>query len=212
MNRILILIASVAMSLGCSNQWRSADTGRDAKEVAEILAVIERDNQSLGVNDSARQNFFDLTNEPDSTIFFGEAPGLLGPVVSLLSLLDFSFLGQAYSFLSPLDIEAANVFFVDLPAADGNWAGLLVDIKLLGNTSFESPPKFFYSLQPGSVQDGEYQVVVEDDGGTALVLRSLDVDSDGFLEGVIQLQVYDFDSFGQERYLGKISTLVGYGP
>jgi hypothetical protein len=63
-----------------------------------------------------------------------------------------------------------------------------------------------------SIESGEYLAVLYDkNGDEKLVLRSFDTDGDDDLQTVIQIRVSDFDSNGAERYIGKFSTMVGYG-
>ncbi len=203
------LVKFVALSVllpimwGCSNQWREAEAGISPRELMHLLSEVQsQQDDSLtasDVNEALR-----LKDESDTAIFFASAPGPIGSVASVLSLTNFEFIGQAS--LSWREIVGARVFFFDRPTEVGRENALLIGICNSGSESFQ-----FYGFSgTSSINDGEFEAVMSSGGLQKLILRSFDIDG-AALSGVIQLRVYGFDSNGHERYIGKFSTLVGFG-
>lgn len=202
----------VAAILGCSNQWREADADLTSEEMLQFLADVEAAHgQSLAQGSVSEA--LALKDDLRTSIYFADAPGVLGPVVSVTSLADFGFLGSGQN-LTPFDIASVRLFFMDLPTDSGHENGLIVGIGTAGGTDTSASSSFTYYgfVGRGDVVDGEFEAILESGSEPRLVVRSFDVDDDDELMSVIQLKVYDFDQNGDERYIGKFSTLVGYGP
>lgn len=211
--------------LGCSNQWREGDAQIDGDEVLAMLdQVAGVSSESLdGEVTSSVSGMAEAVREkdnPDTTIFFADAPGPIGPVASVLALdnLDFLNLGEGLWYGN---VSQAQIFFLDTPTSSGRHNGLVIGIGTGagnsrdggsdGQNASESATAYQYAAMSGqgSIENGEFYVEMETPSGSTLVLRSWDVDGDE-LRAVIQLQVYEVDSAGEEIYLGKFSTLVGF--
>jgi len=195
-----IIILTVVGGVGCSNQWREADPQISADEMWSMLDEVESAQGASGSSGSISEAL-QYKSEASTAIYFADAPGPLGPVASILSFTDFSFLGisQITSFRQ---IQAARVFFLDTPTEAGRHAGLVIGIQQ------GSDVQYVGFSGSASFSGSTYTATLNGPSGS-VVLRSLDVQS-GDLKPVIQLKVY-VDTGGGERYIGKISTLVGFG-
>ena len=199
-------------SLGCSNQWRNADLEKDAQDVMNILNNIEDEVSTSGTVPQTAQNFFNLKNDLNSSIYYAEAfawGGPLGPIASVFSIYNYEFAGPPLAGLSYNNLTEVRVAFIDLPTDSGHQCGLMVDSVLMADGSANTA---FYSCTSAQVDGGEFIAQLERADGYKIALRSFDVDQNGDFKGVIQLKVYDIDSAGNEISNGKLSTLVGFGP
>lgn len=208
--RNILLTVTAMATLGCSTQWREADDGLDAETVAAgIQNILESSTLTASQGASDFQRLFE---DPGTSVYFAfsefgdgsesnprRTP--LGPPWSIVSLTDFSVFGKPD--LGALDLVYATVAFIDSPATGE--AALVVDFLEAGSSNYTT--KFFTASQAPYVDNGELVVVFGDE----LVLRSWDLDGDDALAPVIQFRVYSFDSAGNEVYIGKFPTLVGYG-
>jgi hypothetical protein len=183
-NLTRILLISLLASVGCSNYYRTADPGISASDVYSKYNSVA--GQSAGVMSAGPD-----VSSPDTTLYYSEGPGPLGPVVSVAALVDFSPLG--FAGMTTDNISDIVVFFAKSPSA----TSLTVSISGMSTQTFTG--------DGGSSDHGDYQVTVQGTAGS-LVLESFDADSDGNLPGVIQLHVYTSDG----SYIGKFSTLVGF--
>lgn len=193
MKKQALLIFSLLMSLattGCSNSWREGDSGRTPTEVGALLDEVAGASGSSTANSDVTTA---MQYRDDASIYFAEAPGALGPVGSILSFVDFAFLGSANYSLEGMHIKNARVFFFD-HSPD---FGLIVGIDQ-GNGF-----KYFGFSGKGTF-DGDFQAVLSGTSGQ-ITVQSDDIDGD-ILNDVMQLHVYD----SNRRYAGKFSTLVGY--
>lgn len=240
MNRGLkkISILAFALTAACSNQWREGDGQVSAADVQQFLAEVQS-TSAQSTSDTAMQKAMTLKDDPNTTIYFADAPSAFGPVASVLALDNLDFLQSGQS-LDYTNVSQARVFFLDSPSADGREDALILGIvsSALSNalkrsvkdlnpgdagtttpaaatTPVTAPTSTgtaftYYAFQgAGSIQDGEFSVTVTADNGGRVTLRTNDVDGDN-LKSVIQLRVYDFDADGNEQLLGKFSTLTGF--
>lgn len=200
MKRLVMACAlSVFITSGCSNHWREGDAQISGEEMLQILGEVQTGSSLMGGNVS---QVLQLKDDPATAIYFADAPGSLGPVASVLSLFNFEFLGQPD--LAWDSITQARVFFLDRPADGGRQTGLIIGIGVGGGSL-----SYYGFSGTGSIENGEF--VAQLSGGQKnITLRSYDIEG-GDLSGTIQLQVYDVDAAGNERYIGKFSTLVGFG-
>lgn len=199
----ILLVMALALT-GCSNQWRRADLGMNAGGVFSVLEEIETGVQPMATGGD-KQHFFALRYTPGMSVYFADGPSPLGPVISVLSLADFGFLGAEMASLYYEDIASVRVAYIEVPGQD---CALLVDIGLAAggyNTQYYSCDGAPY------IQDDEY-VAVLSGGSGKIALRSNDVDNKGNLRGVIQLRISVVDAAGNDAPVGKFSTLVGFGP
>lgn len=207
---LLSLLLGLLLS-GCSYQWREADPGITDDELIDLIGEIGK-NASVTSGTGNLQKLLTMVEDPYSSIYFAEGfadnSGTMGPPASILSFLDFYFVGR--DDITVWDIEEARAFFVDLVDENGvRQNALMIDLQVEGETNFVT--KVFVSGGDGGVGDDEFSVTLNgDSGGAALVARTYDL-SEGTdeLAGVIQLSLWDFFE-GEEDYLGKISTMVGF--
>ncbi len=204
---LLILLATTA----CSNQWRESDLGMDAADVLDLLNEVEVQS-SQSVSDQAAQKFFQIKNNPNSSIYYAEASangGPLGPLVSVFSVVDYGFMGSELSSLGFMDLSEVRIAYLDLDTETGSDCALMIDVKLLQGGNFVTR---FFECESLEIDGGEYRAELRASDGTRIMLRSYDVFDSGELKGVIQMRLSDFDSFGNPQDNGTFSTLVGFGP
>ncbi|MGE0763016.1 MAG: hypothetical protein AB7N80_07040 [Bdellovibrionales bacterium] len=213
--KLMIMAATVLMfsSVGCSNQWREADLGMDGSDVLEILNQLEDDATISGTSSQQVQTFFALKNNPNSSIYYADGysdhQGALGPLVSVFSVVRYEFVGAELAGMTYHDLSEVRIAFLDLPTESGHQCALMVDVKVIPLDQYVTS---FFECTSVEVGGGEFVAVLQNAEGSQIALRSFDVTQNGDLKGVIQLQVSDFDAFGNEQPNGKFSTLVGFGP
>jgi hypothetical protein len=211
---VVALAALVTMSLGCSNQWRTAEPGLDEAELEDLLAGINTHVMNNVGTSSGYEKFYSLANDPNASIFFGDGPSLMGPLVSAFSVNRYTFLDPMFHELTFMDLEYVSIFFVTVPTSGGDDCALLINLVIQDGATGEntSYPHFYECDGLGTTTDGEFLAKLYNENGGDIVLRSFDVYSDGQLKDVIQLRVSDFDLNGDEQPNGKFSTLVRFGP
>jgi hypothetical protein len=190
---LLILTLLTLTTAGCSNSWREGDSGRTPEEVAAYLDEVQNNSSSGTAVSGGSDVTTALQYRNEANIYFAEAPGALGPVGSILSFIDFGFLGSPNFTVQGMGIKQARVFFLD---ASPNF-GLVVGLDK--GAGFE-----YYGFSGQGSFDGDFEAVLSGSSGQ-ITVQSDDIDVD-ILNDVIQLHVYD----SQGGYIGKFSTLVGY--
>ncbi len=191
--------------LGCSNQVRESDPQLSGEE---MMAMLDQLTSGASANGSSAGNgvaeALTYKDDPKTTIFFADAPGPMGPVASVLAVdyLDFIRPGEDLWYGN---VTKAQLYFLDSPSTTDRQNGLVIGI-----VTGESEQYQYYGLSgQGAIVDGQFVVEMTSPTGARIVLRSFDTDGDDLLS-VIQLQVYEVDASGNEIYIGKFSTLVGY--
>lgn len=199
------------LTSSCSYQWREADAGIDDQILFELIEEFKQSSGAAG----GMSSFLTLANNENASLYFAEGwsdqQGTMGPPASVLAILDFSFMGQSGD-LSPLDMDMARAIFVDLKNESGEHENaLLIDFVLKGQTAHVT--KVFVSQRGNGIVNGEeFEVEMSESSGKRILVRSYDlVDGTDDLKGTIQLSLWDFDANNNEDFLGKISTLVGFG-
>lgn len=188
------------LNISCSQQTRTVPTD-DWTYVESVLADI---TSSATSNEVAQ--FKQLAETPGASVYFSDSPGYGSPM-SVASLGSFAFFGKPELWVG--DIAEVRVFFVDVHTTEGRRSALLLSIKAAGSESFET--KAFIGTRASEVQGGEFVAILGDTSGNeVLTLRTDYVDEDNELEGVIRLDVSEFDSNGLETYIGQFSTMVGF--
>lgn len=194
-------------SLGCSNQWREANFDIDPQEIDTYLSGLQT---SGDVGNDASSHFYSLYDDPNKVVFYADSRPEFGPLVSVFSIIDYSFLGPTFADLYFDNMKRAAVVFVVVPTTTGLECALMIDVEAKDELERVTDLKFF-NCTGASIDGGEFVAELEDSvGTTGIALRSFDV-YDGFFKDVIQLQLSDFDVNGNERPNGKFSTLVGFG-
>lgn len=194
----------MAAITACSNQWRDTDPGVSGEEVLSMLGEVAS-SSSLGGGTLSQA--LAMKDDPATAIYFAEAENSgggtispMGTVQSILSFYNFAFLGL--NDLNRDQIAGARVFFLDQKTADGvHNCGLIVAIKRAGEATFS----YYGFTGQGSVNEGEFDVTMNGDSGTAFLLSSFDVDGTDLMQS-IQLKMWD--SVG--AYNGKFSILFGF--
>ncbi len=201
--KVVTGLVLVALTVGCSNQWREANAGLSAQDLAVMLSEVSQSQaQALSSGDVAQA--LALNDDPNTVIYFADSHGELGPIASILSIYDFSFLtGNAQHTWA--SFSEVRIFFLDRPTAGARDNGLIIGLREPGQDM-----RYYGFTGHGTFSGDSFEVVLSSGGTKKVVLRTNDVTDDDF-DGVIQMQVYDFDGSGNEQYNGQFSTLVGFG-
>jgi hypothetical protein len=190
------------MPLGCSNQWRTGDANISAEDMMALLNEVQSaSTQSTGGGNLS--SILAMKDDPNTTIYFGDAGPPQPNVLSVLAFdtLDFLASGQGYDWTN---INSARVFFFDNPTG-GHTDGLIIGILPNGAQQFQ----YFGFYGAGQIDSGTLTATLLGDNGNALIVRSDDVDGQT-LTGTIQLRVYELDGGGNEVYIGKVPSLEGF--
>lgn len=197
----------------CSQHTRTIDGEADPQIVMDnFQESLDLLSTAAGAN-SVVDRLKAMAEDPNVGLYYSEGPSPLGPVESVFAVLNFDFL-KLDGGLQFSDIKFGRVFFLDLKTTEGRKNMLFLHIE-----PYEGNPTYaIYSnygdgfADPAQVSDGEFVTILSNSAGEqTLVLRSYDVepDSDDLMAN-IQLKVSDFVD-GQERPIGKFSTLMGFG-
>lgn len=189
----------VGASFGCSNHYRNVPID-DFSFIQSSLNEV-----AAASSGSAVSQFQQMAQMPGASIYYSDSVAY-GPVLSVAGLGSFAFFGRPDLWYGA--ISEVRIFFVDVFTTQGRQAGLMMAIKEVGKENFEV--KAFINTRPVEVVGDEYVAVLGTNGQEQLTLRTMYVDQDGELEGVIRMDVSDFGYGGLETYIGQFSTLVGY--
>ena len=206
-----ISIIGALLTTSCSYQTRTLESGITPAEMEANLAELEQ-AQSLSTSAGPMADVLAMKNKESMSVYYADAwkvrkdveglenPSAFGSVASVLSFNDFAFLGDTIGDLGYETITYARVFVF----VAGEEVGLIVGYKL-------NDDAFTYRAfkGTGSIADGSFDAVLENGNGQTIGVQSFDLE-DGDLANVIQLKVYMFDPNGEQRYIGKFSTLEGF--
>ena len=189
----------ISVLTACSNQWREADAGLSSEQVVKLLGEAGSANgQSAAIIKSL--------DDSNASVYFAEAPGNMGTVASVISLTYFNFLGKDDAF-TYRNISYVRIFLIDNPSSANQSASLIIGIKESGSDTLS----YYNFTGVGVFGSADYVTILKDPtSGREIVLESWDVEEEEF-KNVIQVRVSDVTAQGDERYIGKFSTLVGYG-
>lgn len=186
MKRILAF-TFLAITMGCSNYVRKADPGVSLQDVLNKLQTLESQSGDPSITSNLSS---------DSIIYYSEGPGPLGPPVSVAAMTDLSVFNSG-DIID--DVSSVQVFMIYTPSA--GTVSLLVGITGSSGT----PAVTSFTGNFSSDKNGFTATENRTNGNGTLTLASNDVNSDGNLADVIQVDVTS-----SAGYLGKFSTLVGF--
>ena len=199
---ILVLTCALGFA-GCSNQWRDDGLEISSEEMLTMLDEV-KGAQSASVNGNSLNEALSLRDDPSVVIYFADARDSGRSAVSVASLVSYGFLGEPN--LGWDQVADVRVFYLNTVSTSGSRDGLIVGLKKVGATAFT-----YYGLTGYSeFNDDMFESVLSMNGQERLVLRSFDVE-DGDLAPVIQLKAFEVGSNGSETYIGKFTSLVGFG-
>lgn len=204
---IVIALVLVSTHSNCANRWREASTGRTPEEVGAFLASI---SSSAGGAPSEAQQILNMVQNQGATVYYSEAPGEMGPVHAVTPV-DFQYLSNTQYGINAL--SNIRVFFVDLLVEGGTQNALILQYQISGEQAYTTKvySNLTGGLPLGSVEDGEFLAPLRDSSGRTILVRSFDVDPDGNLNAVIQLELSSVDAQGNEvENLGQISSMEGF--
>ncbi len=190
----ILTVLTIAMATGCSNHVRTSDNALTAADVQTMLQDVE----GAGASSGGSGNVADALSYKDregAIVFVAHAPTPKVRVANVVSFRDFGFLGAADPQTLGLNsITDARVIFIDVPSRE---YALIIGIKA-GSDTFS----YYAFTGSGGIGNGEFTANLS--GNTQITVKSFDI-QDGELGGVIQLKLFEGDS-----YLGKVSTLTGF--
>lgn len=194
--KAFLLVIGVLVS-ACSTQWRDASLDVSSDDVASMLA------EAQGTSGQSTTSTSMFPYSAQAVVYFGNAPSSLGPVPSFLSLMDFSFLGAGQDIWYG-NVQQARVFFLDYSHDSSD------DVELIFGLDTGSGFSYYTFTGQGGVDRGLFDATLTGPNGQEIIVESYDV-TDDVLADTIQLKVYAVGAGGDASYVGKISTLVGYG-
>lgn len=214
----LLAVILLATSVGCSYHWRESDPGVDGQYVMSVFDEIAGQS-SMFVNSGS---LGDLRNDPYATFYFSHT-GPMGPLSSVFSFSDTSFLGSVFNQPIPYGatvfdlqygygVSDASIIFYDSvsPTTGARYFTLMIKLTGSGGTSYfttQSAPNDY------SMTDTTFETRMPVSGGT-LVLRSYDLspDYEDELAPSIKLNAYLIEQgTGIEYEIGQFSILHGFG-
>lgn len=188
----LLCCLVLLLSTSCSYRYRISDPQLASADVMKYLGDAEQ-GANLSIQSANGQ---DLASDPNTTVFFADAPSPLGTINSTLAFDDLNWFGISDSIA---DVVGVRVFFLD------NSANSPRNVLIIGIQTVNQSDYVYYSFTgDGSVNGGEFSATMNGNSGT-IVVRSFDTDGDQ-LQSSIQLRVFDTDG----DYVGKFSILAGY--
>lgn len=204
MKKLLALFILIGIVSACANRWREGELSNQS--VPDVLAYVKR-TLSAGTGDTRMAGLAsDINNDPNSVVYYSEAPSDLGPIYAVAPFLTFEFLSTA---VSNSEINLIKVSYIDRLVGEGQHQGALIfDIELKnGNKIIDIFVNDSTSgLQPGYVEDGVFGIQLKNSAGKVITLYSDDTTDDDELADVLQFNVTD--SQGVTLY-GKLSTMIG---
>ncbi|MGZ6479712.1 MAG: hypothetical protein ACXWQE_10435 [Bdellovibrionales bacterium] len=195
-----LFFAGFLLAAACSNTYRTSDPQISADQLKQYLSEAQS-NAFSGSGDIST-----LANDPNTTIYFADAPGPMGTVASVLSFDDISFIGSSTVGSSVANVGAVRVFLLDNPFS----TAARQDILIIGVASKTDPGTFEYKTFSGSGQLDSGQFTMTFTGGDGVYsARSFDLDGDS-LAANIQLKIFTPDADGNDVYVGKFPVLAGF--
>lgn len=210
----IFIIAILVMTVGCSNQWTESDPEVDGAEVNALMAEFAQSG-------SMQMSFVDineLSSDPYATMYYAKSGSTMGPVPSIFSFSDVSFLGNTFGNLNygmnvfdlqyNYGVSDVSVIFLDSFSQTLNDRVFTLMIKFEG----QNGPAYFVAQSTEYVfEEDEFTAFFEVNGGTlALSTFDLDPDVEHELAGTISLKATMIDASGEYR-IGKFSVLHGFG-
>jgi hypothetical protein len=216
----LLIVGVMATTVGCSNQWRESDPGIDG---SEAFALFDEISQNANGQNFSQTALNEVREDQYATLYFAQSGGSMGPMASVFSFSDTSFLGSLFGQNVPIgstvfDLEyglgvtdIAVIFYDGVSTSSGErYFTLMMKFTRGTETShkiFQSAPKDF------KFGDKDFETRMPVAGGT-LILRSNDVspDTEGELAGTIKLEaIFEEAGSGNQYDIGQFSVLHGFG-
>ncbi len=202
--KIILVISALATALGCSRQWKEGSANLSGDEVIEKLQSLATSGAASG-DSSSVYNF--LIDQSDTNVYIGEGPSDMGPAHSIMSFVDYSLFSSQDADLSAFDLENATVVFLDgFDESKTRRFVLALEYSVNGSSrSFKASDEGF------SFSKNKFEAQFTGNNGQKFLLRSYNLrDGEEDFGSFIQLKVFVLDGNG-ETYIGKFSTLAGYG-
>lgn len=193
----------LTVGIGCSNQYRETASDISGDEVMQMLDQVSSATTSGTGSDNGIAEALSYKDASGTAIYFADAPGAMGKVPAVLALDTLEFMNPNEDLWYG-NIQKARIFFLDAFDGSAHQNGLIIGVAKEGASGYT-----YYGMSgEGSMEGDEFVTELKGPNGT-LILRSWDTDGED-LTSVIQLRAYMVDSNGNEVYVGKISTLIGF--
>lgn len=202
MRNLVLSLVTMFVVLGCSNQWRNIDVSFSRAEVVNSLNEQSQYASSYTSGGYADYLFWQLVDSYSSTLYYAESSDYMGPVSSVLSFVDVSWLDPSGSTYSIYDLSDVKIYLLFDSASAPTTAALMVSYT----SAYASGPmfRFLMAQAPPTIEGGKLTVNLMSDDGVSLQLQSRDVKNSD-LNSVMQFQAFSSDG---TTVLGKFSTLV----
>jgi len=193
--KTLLLCTLIIMTSACSERWRTSDPQISGTDMMSYLQEAQgQTGTTVGATGAEIS-----TTDPNTQVFFADAPGPMGSVSSVLAFDDLSWLGANLPDIGT--VTQARVFFLDNTSSGAHQDELIIGVGTTTGSDFQ----YFKFFGSGQVSDGQFQVTL--DNGITLI--SYDVDGDRF-NGTIQLRAYSDNGDGTLGLVGQFSVLAGF--
>lgn len=173
---------------------------------SQVNDVLTAGSSLDATGQSALSSFSALMNNPNSTLYYAEAPGSLGSVENVFSTNNDP--GQKDTLFTRLGLETpakAYAYFVFVNSADGGHGALIL---ASGDGAGAQTPVFAVtsegSGQNGWFTDTDFAIWMNTSQGQ-IVLRSQDIVG-GDLADTLQLEVWD-SSQADELFIGNLNVV-----
>ncbi|MEQ1878723.1 MAG: hypothetical protein ABL958_18925 [Bdellovibrionia bacterium] len=209
MKKWLALSFIVLLAGACANRWREGEVARSVPEIEGYVESVLNGTEGQG-NTGMLAQAREIRNDPNSFLYYTEAPSDLGPIYAVTPFYTFEFMSQQ---VFTQEVNLIKVSYIDKPLGDGSHHGVLIfDIQKVDGTKIV---EVFVNdassgLSPGFVDEGVFEISLKGSNGNVVTLISDDTTSDDELADVIQFNVVGFDSQGVDIHYGKLSTMIGY--
>jgi hypothetical protein len=199
----LTLFILVGILSACANRWREGELDKSINEIEGYVALTLD-----GANGDARglSQARDLKNDPNTVIYYTEAPSDLGPIYAVTPFFRLDFLSQQ---VYTNEVRFIRVTFLDRALENGSHQGALIfDIEKNDGTKIVDVfvNDSASGLSPGFVSEGLFEMQLRNSSGNTIKLYSDDTTDDDELADVLQFNVTDV----QDTHYGKLSTMIGY--
>lgn len=202
MRKLAFSLAIMFGVIGCSDQWRNIDVTFHREEITQSLNEQAQYASSWTSGGYADYAFWGLVDSYSSVLYYSESSDYFGPVHSVLSFTDLTWLDPSASIYSVYDISDTKIYLLFDSASEPSTAALMV--------SYTSPAasgpmfRFLMAQSAPRIDGGKLIVDLVTDDGMSIQLQSRDV-KNSELKSVMQFQAFSGDG---STLLGKFSTLV----
>jgi hypothetical protein len=213
--KILLAVSLLLSLVACSNQSRTAAEMATQEDLFGQNGVFTQMQASNNLLQTLSVNSF--VNEKSSFLYHArETAGR--PAASILSVGDMSALDNRIYKLpdmpsSQIGMSQVDVIFVDNVNQNGQRSFALGFRIGDGYTQAINVFSGVSQYDDYSFSNNQFETAIRMESGSTIVVRSTDVSADykNELSDAIKLNLYKLGQDNSLRYIGQISTMLGYG-